>query len=64
MGNHIKIRTGIITINEKGCRVQFEIENTASGKIAADGWFDYIMIDIASGRGTKVTEDMIETYSI
>jgi thioesterase-3 len=64
MGNVIKIRTGILTINDKGCRVQFEIENAATSKIAADGWFDYVMINTTSGRGTSVTEEMIRTYSI
>jgi len=64
LGDQILIRTGILTINEKGCRVQFEIENTRTGKIAADGWFDYVMIDTASGRGCKVTDEMIKAYSI
>lgn len=64
LGDTAIIRTGILTINEKGCRVQFEIEIKRSGKIASDGWFDYVMIDINSGKGTKVTQEMIETYSI
>ncbi|HEY0176976.1 MAG TPA: acyl-CoA thioesterase [Pedobacter sp.] len=64
MGDLIKIRTGTLTINEKGCRVQFEIENTKSKKIAADGWFDYTMIDLTTGKGSKVNEEMIRTYSI
>jgi len=64
LGDVVKIRTGILTINEKGCRVQFEIENIKSKKIAADGYFDYVMIDTATGRASKVTEAMIETYSI
>ena len=64
MGDLIKIRTGVHTINDKGCRVQFEIENTKSKKIAADGWFDYVMIDTATGKGSKVNETMIRAYSI
>lgn len=64
MGDLIKIRTGILTINEKGCRVQFEIENVRSRKIAADGWFDYVMIDTSTGKGCKVNETMITAYSI
>jgi len=64
LGDTAIVRTGILTINEKGCRVQFEIEIKRSGKIASDGWFDYVMIDINSGKGTKVTEEMIQTYSI
>jgi thioesterase-3 len=64
LGDIIHIRTGILTINEKGCRVQFEIENTKTKKIAADGWFDYVMIDTNTGRGSKVNESMIKAYSI
>lgn len=64
MGELLKIRTGILTINEKGCRVQFEIENTRTGKIASDGWFDYVMIDTTTGKGCKVSEEMIKAYSV
>lgn len=64
LGDVIKIRTGILTINEKGCRVQFEIENTKTKKIAADGWFDYVMIATSTGKGSKVNETMIRAYSI
>ena len=64
LGDVIKVRTGILTINEKGCRVQFEIENIRTGKVASDGWFDYVMIDTHTGKGCKVSEEMISAYSI
>ncbi len=64
MGDTIKVRTGILTINEKGCRVQFEIENIRTKKIASDGWFDYVLIDISTGKGSKVNAEMIKAYSI
>lgn len=64
LGDIILIRTGILTINEKGCRVQFEILNKQTGKVASDGWFDYVMIDISTGKGSKVSEEMIKAYSI
>lgn len=64
LGDVVLIRTGILTINEKGCRVQFEMENKRTKKIAADGWFDYVMIDTKTGKGCKVTEEMIQAYSI
>jgi thioesterase-3 len=64
LGDTAIIRTGILTINEKGCRVQYEIEIKRTGKIASDGWFDYVMIDTNTGKGSKVTEEMIKTYSI
>lgn len=64
LGDTAIVRTGILTINEKGCRVQFEIENKRTGKIASDGWFDYVMIDIKTGKGTRVSEEMIRSYSV
>jgi thioesterase-3 len=64
LGDVVKVRTGILTINEKGCRVQFEIENARTNKIASDGWFDYVMIDTSTGKGAKVNEEMIKAYTI
>jgi len=64
LGDVVKVRTGILTINEKGCRVQFEIENARTKKIASDGWFDYVMIDTSTGKGAKVSEEMIKAYTI
>jgi acyl-CoA thioester hydrolase/thioesterase-3 len=64
LGDVITVRTGILTINEKGCRVQFEIVNKRSGKVASDGWFDYVMIDIKTGKGSRVTPEMIKAYSV
>lgn len=64
LGDVVKIRTGILTINAKGCRVQFEIELIRTGKIVSDGYFDYVLIDTKTGRGAKVSEEMIHAYSI
>jgi len=64
LGDVVNVRTGILTINEKGCRVQFEIENSRTSKIASDGWFDYVMIDTSTGKGAKVSEEMIKAYTI
>lgn len=64
LGDVFTVETGIETINTKGCRVTFEIRNKKTGKICCDGWFDYVMIDTKTGRGMRVTEEMIEKYSI
>jgi len=64
MNDLMLIRTGILTMNDKGCSVQFEIINQKTGKVASDGIFDYVLIDLTTGRGTKVSEEMIKAYSI
>lgn len=64
MGDVMLIRTGIVEMNEKGCTVQFEIVNKKTGKVASDGLFDYVMIDLVSKRSCKVTDEMIKAYQI
>lgn len=64
MNDLMLIKTGILSMNEKGCAVQFEIINKKTGKVASDGIFDYVLIDLNTSRGTKVTGEMIKAYSI
>lgn len=64
MDDVMRVRTGILTINERGCTVQFEIINKKTNKLSADGIFEYVMIDLKTNRGSKVTPEMIEAYSI
>ncbi|MXV15503.1 acyl-CoA thioesterase [Hufsiella ginkgonis] len=64
MGDEFIVETGIENMSGKGCRVQFNITIKKTGKIACDGWFDYVLIDIKSGRSMPVTEEMIGRYSI
>jgi acyl-CoA thioesterase FadM len=64
MGDYFIVKTGIETINDKGCRVAFTLTNKATKKVCCDGYFDYVMIDMATGRGVKVPEDVIEHYGI
>lgn len=64
MGDQMLIRTGILEMNEKGSHVQFEIINRKTGKVASDGIFEYVMIDLKTQRSCRVTEEMIKAYSI
>ena len=64
LSDYFIVKTGIATIDEKGCRVNFTITNKANKKICCDGYFDYVMIDMATGRSAKVPADVIEHYMI
>ncbi len=64
MGDEFIVRTGIESFADKGCRVKFEIINKKTKKTCCDGWFDYILIDLATGRGMKVSDEMIAKYTI
>ena len=64
LGENFTVSTWIISMDEKSSKVKFEIKSLKTGKICSDGWFDYVLIDIKTGRGMKITEEMIEKYSI
>lgn len=64
LGNTIIVKTSILSILEKGCTVQFEIVNKATGKVASDGVFDYSLIDLATQKSCRVTPQMVDAYCI
>lgn len=64
MGERFSIETGIESMHDRGCRVSFEISMLKNNKLSCKGWFDYILIDIHTGRSALVTDDMLLKYSI
>jgi YbgC/YbaW family acyl-CoA thioester hydrolase len=63
LGDYFIISTGIESIDEKNCRVKFIIKNKATNKICCDGWFDFVMVDINSGKAAPIPADVIEHYT-
>jgi len=64
LGEYFTVRTGIETINERGCRVIFSIISKLTEKISADGWFDFVMIDIKTNKGIRIPESIMDHYLI
>ena len=64
LGDIFIVETGIESINKKGCRITFEIKNHKTKKLNTDGWFDFVMIDLKTGRGVAVSDEMITLYSV
>lgn len=64
LGEEFTVTTGITSINEKSARVSYEIVSKKTGKLCSDGWFDYVLVDIQTGRSKPITEAMMEKYSI
>jgi len=64
LGDFFFVETGIVELQDRGCKVEFTITNKKTNKICCDGWFDYVLINTETGRSMKVTEDMIKKYSI
>lgn len=64
LGDSFIVETGIMELQERGCKVVFNIINKKTNKLCCDGWFDYVLIDVKSGRSAKISPEMIEHYSI
>jgi YbgC/YbaW family acyl-CoA thioester hydrolase len=63
LGDYFTIRTGIETIDENGCRVKFTIINKTNKKVSCDGWFDFVMIDVANNKSVKIPAEIIAHYA-
>src|ERR1700761_6627288 len=59
MSDYFLARTGIDSIDEKKCRVHFAIVSKASNKICCDGWFDFVLIELKTGKGVLIPKDVI-----
>jgi YbgC/YbaW family acyl-CoA thioester hydrolase len=64
MSDYFLVRTGIESIEERTCRVNFEIIGKETGKVSCDGWFDFVMIDLATNKAVIIPQDIIEHYSL
>ena len=64
LGDRFIVRTWIHEILKDGVRVQFEIIKKPAGKLSCLGEFNYAIIDLKTGRGTKIPEEMKERYMV
>ena len=63
LGDTVVVRTHMVEIGGSTATVAFEILRKESGKIAADGVFEYAMVTLATGRAAEIPAGVIEKYS-
>jgi len=66
MGDQMVVRTWVEAISGSEVKVQFEINRKKDGrlKLACDGWFDYSMVTLATGRAEPIPDWIFAKYSI
>jgi YbgC/YbaW family acyl-CoA thioester hydrolase len=62
MSEYFLVRTSVESIDAKKCRVNFSIVSKATKKVCCDGWFDFVMIDMATSKGIAIPQDVIDHY--
>jgi YbgC/YbaW family acyl-CoA thioester hydrolase len=64
IGDTIIVRTCIGDVGTTHAKVDFQILKKSNGKLSADGYFDYTLINMTTGRAEKLPQDVIDMYSI
>ena len=64
LGDRFVVRTWIEEFSLIGVKVQFQIERKGDARLCCDGWFDYVMVSIETGRPARLPADIREKYSI
>jgi YbgC/YbaW family acyl-CoA thioester hydrolase len=64
MGDFFIVKTGITRIDDRGCRVGFTITLKKTNKVSADGWFDFVMIDLKTGKSLLIPQEIKQHYEV
>lgn len=64
LGDVAIVKTGIESYGTTSAKVGFEITRKETNKLSADGYFEYTLINLKTGRAEKLPEDVIQKYSI
>ena len=64
LGDRMIVRTWIDAVVKNGVTVYFEILKAGNRKMAADGYFDYTMINLATARAEDIPDWIMEKYTV
>lgn len=64
MGDRMVVRTWIESFAERDVRVGFEIDRLPNKKRCSEGYCDYTLIALTTGRATALPKEFCEKYSI
>ena len=64
LGDIILIRTSIAELGKTDAKVKFEIIKKETMKLSSEGYFEYSLVNLKTGRATDIPQVVIEKYSI
>lgn len=64
LGDRVLVRTRMVLVGGTTATVAFEIYRKEAMKLAADGEFEYTMVDLATGRAEQIPPAVVEKYSV
>lgn len=64
LGERFTVRTWVDAIRRSEVAVKFEIVRQSNSKLCCDGYFDYSMINLQTGRAETIPDRIKEKYAI
>ncbi len=64
LGDTIRVTTWVDEFRIDSVKVRFEIRRKSNGKLACDGYFDYTMIGLQTGRAEKIPDWIAAKYRV
>lgn len=64
MKDVVIVKTNIDSFSGAHCKVNFRMEIKETGKLSASGDVDYTLVSVKTGRPTRITDEIIEKYTI
>ena len=64
LGDTFIVRTWVEAFRRDGVRIGFEIDRKETGKRSCDGWAEYTLIQLSTGRATAIPDEIKARYSI
>lgn len=64
LGDTFRVRTWVDAVAETDVRVGFELVRGIPGKICCDGWCEFTLVSVDSGRPAPIPQHVLEKYSV
>jgi acyl-CoA thioester hydrolase/thioesterase-3 len=61
---HVVVKTQIEEIGGAQVKVLFWIKNKRTNKVAAEGYGNYTLVDVKTGKAARIPDDILEKYSV
>jgi acyl-CoA thioester hydrolase/thioesterase-3 len=64
LGDRFVVRTWVEAVETTDVRVHFEIDRLPQKKRSCDGWCDYTLVSLATGRAESIPQAIALKYSV
>ena len=64
LGDQCRVRTRVESFDRTGVRIGFKILRCSDGKLSCQGWCEYTLITLSTGRAVEIPPWIVEKYSV